>query len=122
MSDEVNIIEAYRSKQIPERFLLSSNPYVVGMFENQVMVRLGLKLSGSYNTSTIETYMRAVFMERLENWAKDFPTDEPWSVVNHCTTDDDQEEWFCLLGFIFTKREDSENFMDKFLMLDKLSN
>ena len=128
MASAIKIIDVFRNRHIPERFLNSTSQSTLDMFENQICVCLRAEVNiYSFNSSSqdVEDEIRAEFMGKLYSWIKDFPTTDAWSVVSHGTTksvvDGSHDSHVCTLGFVFADFADSEDFIKHFLLLEKLA-
>lgn len=120
MSVKIKVIDAYRNKHIPERFLSGVTQSTLDMFENQICVRLSATHDAYVAKYEIEDEIRAAFMFRLDEWIREFPTKASWSAVSHGTTSNNEYDYISAIGFIFVDFEDSENFLKHFILIDKL--
>lgn len=119
----VQIIDAFRNKHVPERFLSTSTASTLEMFENQICVCLRAQQDALFLAKyEAEDVIRATFLARLDEWVREFPTEGTWSVVSHGTTHGVDGTYNCVLGFVFARFDDSENFLKHFLIVEKLTN
>lgn len=121
MSVPVKIINAFRSKHIPDRYLSVSSNEVLEMFSNQICVSLEATYTGFPERYAVEDEIRAMFLEKIFNWTEQHPTEGRWSIVSHGTTDFATGEYKSLFGFLFEIAEDAERFLKHFIIIEKLT-
>jgi len=133
MNSSITILDAFRNKHIPDRYLNSSSQGVLDMFENQVCVYLKASHDafGYIQKYEIEDEIRMALLDMIFEWIKTYSTEGTWSIVSHGTKAENPAtrpigstqgvDHVTVLGVIFSSFEDSENFMGSFLVVQKLS-